>query len=147
MTRLAPHERPEVERPDDVDANAIMTVLRVPKEMAGMRVDVFVQTQLKDTSRTRAKQIVKVAARTLQGAHLRPNARVAAGVKNENAYRSASTSNVRGVTRSSRNATSTSAGVTAAMLAMPSEGPPRYSLHGTHSNSSGCDWACRSKPG
>jgi 23S rRNA pseudouridine1911/1915/1917 synthase len=79
VTRLAPHERPEVQRPADVEPDAIMTVLRVPKEMAGMRVDVFVQTQLKDTSRTRAKEIVKVAARTLEGAHIRPNARVAAG--------------------------------------------------------------------
>jgi 23S rRNA pseudouridine1911/1915/1917 synthase len=56
-----------------------MTVFRVPKEMAGMRVDVFLQTQLKDTSRTRTKQIVKIAARSLEGVHMRPNARVAAG--------------------------------------------------------------------
>jgi len=79
VTRLAPHERPEVDRPDEVDPNAIMTVLRVPKEMAGMRVDCFVQTQLKDTSRTRAKEIVKAAARKLDGVRLRPNARVTAG--------------------------------------------------------------------
>jgi 23S rRNA pseudouridine1911/1915/1917 synthase len=79
VTRLAPHERPVVDRPADVDPKAVMTVLRVPKEMAGMRVDMFVQTQLKDTSRTRAKEIVKVAARSLEGLHLRPNARVVAG--------------------------------------------------------------------
>lgn len=79
MTRLAPHERPEVDRPADVDPDAVMTVFRVPKEMAGMRVDCFLQTQLKDSSRTRAKAIVKVAARSLEGTRLRPNARVAAG--------------------------------------------------------------------
>ncbi|MBI5531074.1 MAG: RluA family pseudouridine synthase [Deltaproteobacteria bacterium] len=79
LTRLAPHERPEVDRPADVDPDAVMTVFRVPKEMAGMRVDCFLQTQLKDSSRTRAKAIVKVAARSLEGTRLRPNARVAAG--------------------------------------------------------------------
>jgi 23S rRNA pseudouridine1911/1915/1917 synthase len=78
MTRLAAHERPAVPRPLDVDERAVLTVLRVPKEMAGMRVDVFVHSQLKDTSRTRAKRIVRAAARSLDGGRVRPNARVVA---------------------------------------------------------------------
>lgn len=78
MTRLLAHERPDVERPPDVAEGAILTVLRVPKEMAGMRLDVFVQAHLKDTSRTRARAIARVAARNLDGTHVRPNARVRA---------------------------------------------------------------------
>jgi 23S rRNA pseudouridine1911/1915/1917 synthase len=78
MTRLHSGERPFVDRPAHVDERAVLTVLRVPKEMAGMRVDLFIQTQLKDTSRTRAKQIVKAAAYHLDGRRAKPNGRVAA---------------------------------------------------------------------
>lgn len=77
MTRIPPHERPDVVRPDDVDDDAVLTVFRVPKEMSGMRADVFMSTQLKNTSRTRAKVIVRVAARTLEGGRVKPNARLA----------------------------------------------------------------------
>lgn len=78
MTRIPTHERPPVTRPPDVDDRAVLAVFRVPKEAAGQRVDVFVQTQLRNTSRTRAKEIVRAAARSLEGIPLRPNARVAA---------------------------------------------------------------------
>ncbi len=77
MTRLPPHERPALIRPDDVDDDAILTVFRVPKEMSGMRADVFMSTQLKNTSRTRAKLIVRAAARYVDGSRLKPNARLA----------------------------------------------------------------------
>lgn len=43
-----------------------------------MRVDVFVQTQLRNTSRTRAKHIVRVAGRNIDGTHIKPNSRVTA---------------------------------------------------------------------
>lgn len=78
MTRIPPHERPYVERPAGVDPDAVLTVFRVPKEMAGMRADVFMSTQLKNTSRTRAKIIVQAAARHLDGTPLKPNARLLA---------------------------------------------------------------------
>jgi 23S rRNA pseudouridine1911/1915/1917 synthase len=78
VTRLLAHERPAVDRPPDVSEGAVLTVLRVPKEMAGMRVDVFVHSQLKDTSRTRSKRIVLAAARHLDGTRIKPNARVLA---------------------------------------------------------------------
>jgi 23S rRNA pseudouridine1911/1915/1917 synthase len=78
MTRLLERDRPPVTKPEDVVDGAVLTIFRVPKEMAGMRVDVFIQTQLRDTSRTRAKMIVKAAARNLDGRPIRANARVAA---------------------------------------------------------------------
>jgi 23S rRNA pseudouridine1911/1915/1917 synthase len=77
VTRIPPHERPEVVRPDDVDDDAVLSVFRVPKEMSGMRADVFMSTQLKNTSRTRAKIIVQAAARYINGTPLKPNTRLA----------------------------------------------------------------------
>lgn len=53
-------------------------MLRVPGELAGSRVDVFLRAILRSTSRTRAKAIAKVAAFDLQGRRLRPNQRVRA---------------------------------------------------------------------
>jgi 23S rRNA pseudouridine1911/1915/1917 synthase len=67
-----------VARPADVADDAVLSVFRVPKECAGMRVDVFMSTQLKNTSRTRAQQIVRLAARSLEGARIKPNARLGA---------------------------------------------------------------------
>jgi 23S rRNA pseudouridine1911/1915/1917 synthase len=59
-------------RPEAVPEGSVVTVMRVPPESAGMRLDRFVQTQLKRTSRTRAQQIVAAGcyapdARPLQG--------------------------------------------------------------------------------
>jgi hypothetical protein len=68
-------------------------------------------------------------------------ARVAAGVKNEIAYRSASRSSENGVIRSSQYAISWPSGVSAARFAIARDGPPRYSSHGTASSNSGCAWA------
>ena len=76
MTRLGGPERPHVDRPIDVPEGSVLTVLRVPPEMAGMRVDVFVQLHLKDTSRSRAAQIVRNSARDTNGVRLRPGSRV-----------------------------------------------------------------------
>lgn len=76
MTRLGGPERPPVDRPADVPEGSVLTVLRVPPEMAGMRVDVFVRLHLKDTSRSRANFIVRNSARDLAGNRLRPGSRV-----------------------------------------------------------------------
>jgi len=51
-------------------------VLRVPPEVAGQRVDVFVQSQLHRTSRTRAQTIVRLSAYDGSGRKLVPNDRV-----------------------------------------------------------------------
>jgi 23S rRNA pseudouridine1911/1915/1917 synthase len=63
-------------RPAGVEEGAVVTILRVPPEVAGQRVDVFVQSQLKRTSRTRAQAIVRASAYDGDGRKLVPNDRV-----------------------------------------------------------------------
>ncbi|HEY3235977.1 MAG TPA: RluA family pseudouridine synthase, partial [Polyangiaceae bacterium] len=70
--------RGSVRRPECVASDAILRVFWVPPECAGMRVDVFVQTQLRNTSRTRARAIVENSAFTADARRLRPNHRVQA---------------------------------------------------------------------
>jgi 23S rRNA pseudouridine1911/1915/1917 synthase len=65
-------------RPADVPDGAIVRVLRVPPESAGMRVDVFLASELRNTSRTRAKLIAERGVYTLAGKKLRANDRVRA---------------------------------------------------------------------
>jgi 23S rRNA pseudouridine1911/1915/1917 synthase len=68
----------ELVRPDGIPEDAILRVLRVPPESAGMRLDVFVQSQLRNTSRTRARLIVEKGAFSPEGRRLRANDRVRA---------------------------------------------------------------------
>jgi 23S rRNA pseudouridine1911/1915/1917 synthase len=68
-------------RPPEVDAAAVVSVFRVPPEVAGQRVDVFVQSQLHRTSRTRAQAIVRASAYDGGGRRLKPNDRVRAEQK------------------------------------------------------------------
>jgi 23S rRNA pseudouridine1911/1915/1917 synthase len=77
MTRLRFDER-EARRPDEVPVDAVVTVLRVPPESAGMRLDRFVQSQLKRTSRTRAQYIVRRSAFDAAGKRLIASDRVSA---------------------------------------------------------------------
>src|SRR5271165_4477196 len=75
MTRVrASAVRPP--RPEGVEQGSVVTILRVPPEVAGQRVDVFVQSQLKRTSRTRAQAIVRASAYDAAGRKLAPNDRV-----------------------------------------------------------------------
>jgi 23S rRNA pseudouridine1911/1915/1917 synthase len=67
-----------VVRPEGIPEDAILRVLRVPAELAGMRLDRFVQSQLRSTSRTRARAIVKRGAYSVQGRARRPSERVRA---------------------------------------------------------------------
>jgi 23S rRNA pseudouridine1911/1915/1917 synthase len=77
MSRLRVHELDEApERPHDVDERAVVTVLRVPPECAGMRLDRFVQSQMKRTSRTRAQSIVRASAYGSEAKRLAPSDRV-----------------------------------------------------------------------
>ena len=71
-------EEPQVVRPEGVPEDAILRILRVPGELAGMRLDRFVQSQLRSTSRTRARMIVKRGAYSVQGRPRRPSERVRA---------------------------------------------------------------------
>ncbi len=63
-------------RPEGVSKDAVVSVFRVPPEVAGQRVDVFVQSHLKRTSRTRAQAIVRASAYDGDGRRLRVNDRV-----------------------------------------------------------------------
>lgn len=65
-------------RPPGVAPNAIVRVVRVPPESAGMRLDVFLPTQLRNTSRTRARSIIENTAFSPSGKKLRHNDRVRA---------------------------------------------------------------------
>lgn len=77
MTRLRVSEH-ELRRPDGVPEGSVVSVFRVPPEVAGQRLDVFLQGQLRRTSRTRAQFIVKNSAFDVSGRRLRPNHRVRA---------------------------------------------------------------------
>jgi 23S rRNA pseudouridine1911/1915/1917 synthase len=81
MTRLRGRSDADYLRPEGVDERAVMTVFRVPPEVAGQRVDVFIQSQLHRTSRTRAQFIVRASAYDAAGRALRPNDRVRAGME------------------------------------------------------------------
>ena len=72
-----PSERPPV-RPAGVHDEAILKVYRVPAECAGMRLDVFLRMQMRNTSRTRARAIIEQSAHAVDGRALRANDRVKA---------------------------------------------------------------------
>ena len=72
-------EEPPIVRPEGIPEDAILRVLRVPGELAGMRLDRFVQSQLRSTSRTRAKFIVKRGAYSADGRARRASERVRSG--------------------------------------------------------------------
>lgn len=56
-----------------------MSAFRVPPELAGRRLDVFLQGELRRTSRTRTQEIVRASAFDESGRRLRANYRVKAG--------------------------------------------------------------------
>lgn len=65
-------------RPPGVHEDAILKVYRVPAECAGMRLDVFLREQMRNTSRTRARAIIEQSAHAADGRALRANDRVKA---------------------------------------------------------------------
>ena len=67
-----------IDRPEDVADGSIVSVFRVPPESAGMRLDVFLQGELKRTSRTRTQVIIGNSAYDIRGKRLRANHRVRA---------------------------------------------------------------------
>jgi len=73
----APTEAPPV-RPAGVHQDAILKIYRVPAECAGMRLDVFLREQMRNTSRTRARAIIEQSAHATDGRALRANDRVKA---------------------------------------------------------------------
>lgn len=79
MSRPLDLDESAVVRPEGVPEGAIRRVLRVPPDAAGQRLDVFVQAQLRRTSRTRAQRIVEKSAFDPTGKRLRSNDRVREG--------------------------------------------------------------------
>jgi 23S rRNA pseudouridine1911/1915/1917 synthase len=75
MSRLRASEA-RFTRPPGVAEGAVVSVFRVPPEVAGQRLDVFVCSQLRRTSRTRAQWIVRASAYDATGRKLRANDRV-----------------------------------------------------------------------
>jgi len=65
-------------RPEGIPDEAILRIVRVPPESAGKRVDVFLQTQLRNTSRTRSRAIVEKSGYSFDGRKLRASDRVRA---------------------------------------------------------------------
>jgi 23S rRNA pseudouridine1911/1915/1917 synthase len=65
-------------RPPEAPEGSVVTVFRVPPEVAGQRLDVFLQSQFRRTSRTRTQVIVRNSAFDAAGRRLRPNDRVQA---------------------------------------------------------------------
>lgn len=78
MPRETPLPEPAPVRPPGVHEDAILKIYRVPAECAGMRLDVFMRTQLRNTSRTRARAIIEQSAHAADGRALRANDRVKA---------------------------------------------------------------------
>jgi len=74
--RLSDTDIERLERPEGVEEGAVLSVFRVPPELAGQRLDVFLMGQLRRTSRTRTQFIVRNSAFDPQGKRLRPNHRV-----------------------------------------------------------------------
>ncbi len=78
MTRLRWSENRGYKRPDDVPEGSVLSVFRVPPEVAGQRLDLFLKSQLKRTSRARTQFIVHASAFDVRGNRLRKGARVSA---------------------------------------------------------------------
>ncbi len=63
-------------RPEHVSSKFVRTVFRVQPEAAGMRLDRFLQMELKRTSRSRSQKIIERSAFDVHGKQLRKNDRV-----------------------------------------------------------------------
>ncbi len=63
-------------RPEGVPEGSIVSVFRVPPEVAGQRLDLFIQSQFRRTSRTRTQEIVRLSAYDVDGHRLRSSDRV-----------------------------------------------------------------------
>lgn len=77
MTRLKPREATYA-RPPETPEGSVVSVFRVPPEVAGQRLDVFLHAELRRTSRTRAQEIIALSAFGADGRKLRSNHRVRA---------------------------------------------------------------------
>jgi 23S rRNA pseudouridine1911/1915/1917 synthase len=84
MSRLKPSPaelRDVFVRPAHVPEGSVVSIFRVPPEQAGQRLDVFLQSELRRTSRTRAQMIVRASAHDIDGRRMRPGQRLIAEQK------------------------------------------------------------------
>lgn len=66
-------------RPAEVDEAAVLSVFRVPDDAGGMRLDHYLRSELRRTSRSRAHAIIRASAHDVDGRKLRPGSRVRPG--------------------------------------------------------------------
>jgi len=72
-------QRPAREPPPGTPPDSIVLWFPVPRELAGLRLDRFIQTRIPRLSRTRANEIVRACAYRQDGRKRRPSERVRAG--------------------------------------------------------------------
>ena len=65
-----------LKRPEGVDEGAVVSIFRVPPELAGMRLDLFLHGELKRSSRTRAQFIIRNSAFDARGRRMKPSDRL-----------------------------------------------------------------------
>jgi 23S rRNA pseudouridine1911/1915/1917 synthase len=65
-------------RPPGLSEDSVVSVFRVPPEVAGQRLDIFLRSQLHRSSRTRTQFIVRKSAYDAKGRPLKPSDRVRA---------------------------------------------------------------------
>lgn len=78
MQRVRMLKKSECVRPERAPPSAVARVFRVPPEWAGRRLDTFLSSQLRSTSRTRAQLIAKRSAYNPRGEPLKPSDRLRA---------------------------------------------------------------------
>ena len=74
-------QRPAREPPPGCPPDSIVLWFPVPRELAGLRLDRFIQTRIPRVSRTRANEIVRACAYRADGRRRRPSERVRKSLK------------------------------------------------------------------
>jgi 23S rRNA pseudouridine1911/1915/1917 synthase len=78
VSRLKPTSDDRFVRPPHASEDSVVSIFRVPPEQAGQRLDVFLQSELRRTSRTRTQEIIRLSAHDADGRAMRPGQRVLA---------------------------------------------------------------------
>ena len=81
LSRVKPPKGAVLPRPAEVLEGAVVSVFRVPPEQAGQRLDVFLQSELRRTTRTRAQSIIRLSAFDEAGRRMRPGQRLSSEQK------------------------------------------------------------------
>jgi 23S rRNA pseudouridine1911/1915/1917 synthase len=76
VSRVRGKDPLDLVRPPGIPEGSVVSVFRVPPELAGQRLDVFLHGQLRRTSRTRTQMIIRASAFDDVGRRMKPNDRV-----------------------------------------------------------------------